>query len=367
MFYGLGSDGTVGANKNSIKIIGKETDSYTQGYFVYDSKKAGTVTVSHLRFGPNPIRRPYLVSHANFLACHNFSFLEKYDMLQYLVKGGTFLLTSEYSKDEVWDKLPGRVQNQIIDKKLSFFIIDAVKIAGQLGLGARINVIMQTAFFRISAVMDQVKAVQAIKGAIEKTYGSKGPKVVEMNNSAVDKALENIDKVDYPDKPTNPVVQINPIPNSAPDFVRDVTATLLKLEGHTVKVSQMPDDGVWPTATTQYEKRNIAVNIPVWNPETCIQCHRCSLVCPHGVIRPHPHSSPRKPRAARTLRASNTRFRSPPKTARGAGTACRIVRRRTRKLSRCSPRHPFGSPNQKTGSFSSAFPTPIRSCTTPRQ
>ncbi|MBD3322606.1 MAG: pyruvate:ferredoxin (flavodoxin) oxidoreductase [Chitinivibrionales bacterium] len=286
LFYGLGSDGTVGANKNSIKIIGKETDNYAQGYFVYDSKKAGAITVSHLRFGPNRIRRPYLITKANFLACHNFSFLEKYDMLQNLEDGGTFLLTSEYSKDDVWGHLPGRVQKQIIDKKLNMYIIDAIKIAYGLGLGARINVIMQTAFFRISNVMDQIAAVGAIKNAIEKTYGKKGEKVVSMNNTAVDKALENIEKVKIPDSVTNPIEPVKPVPDTAPDFVKNVTAKILKQEGHTVTVGEMPADGVWPVATTQYEKRNIAVQIPVWNPDVCIQCHRCSLLCPHATIRP---------------------------------------------------------------------------------
>lgn len=286
MFYGLGSDGTVGANKNSIKIIGKETDNYAQGYFVYDSKKAGAITVSHLRFGPKLIRRPYLITKANFVACHKFSFLEKYDMLQNIEDGGTFLLTSEFDNDTVWDKLPGMVQKQIVDKKVNFYVVNAIDIAAKLGLGARINVIMQTAFFRISQIMDEASATNSIKDAIQKTYGKKGEKVVEMNFSAVDEALKNIEKVDYPQEVTNEIKEITPVPDSAPDFVKEVTATLLKQEGHKIKTSQMPADGVWPTATTKYEKRNIAVEIPVWNPEACIQCGRCSILCPHGVIRP---------------------------------------------------------------------------------
>ncbi len=286
MFYGLGSDGTVGANKNSIKIIGTDTDNYAQGYFVYDSKKAGAVTVSHLRFGSDPIRAPYLISRANFIACHNFSFLEKFDMLQNLEEGGTFLLMSPYGTDEVWDKLPGRVQKQIIDKKAEFYIIDAMSIAEALGLGGRVNVIMQTAFFRISSVMDQVQAVKSIKTAIKKTYGRKGEKVVEMNNAAVDQAVEHIRKIEVPAAPTNPVDEIVPVPGDAPEFVKTVTARFLKQEGATLKVSEMPEDGTWPTGTTQYEKRNIAVSVPVWNPDACIQCGRCSLVCPHAAIRP---------------------------------------------------------------------------------
>ena len=288
MFYGLGADGTVGANKNSIKIIADKTDNFAQGYFEYDSKKAGAVTVSHLRFGKKPIRSPYLITSANFLACHNFSFLEKFDMLKNIVEGGTFLLTSSYKKGEVWQKLPGRVQKQIIDKKLKFFVIDAIKIAEELGLGARINTIMQTAFFKISKVIDEKTAVDAIKEAIKKTYGKKGDKIVKMNIDGVDKALNGIEEVQVSGKPSNPVLNIKCIAieeGTAPDFVKGITCKLIKREGASVKVSEMPVDGTWPTATTQYEKRNIAINIPLWNAETCIQCGRCSLVCPHAAIR----------------------------------------------------------------------------------
>ncbi|MBL7132373.1 MAG: pyruvate:ferredoxin (flavodoxin) oxidoreductase, partial [Candidatus Omnitrophica bacterium] len=288
MFYGLGADGTVGANKNSIKIIADETDNYTQGYFEYDSKKAGAATVSHLRFGRHLIRSPYLISSANFLACHNFSFLEKFDMLKNVIDGGAFLLTSIYGKNEVWQELPGRVQKQIIDKKLKFYVINAVKIAEELGLGARINTIMQTAFFKISKVIDEKTAIDAIKNAIKKTYGKKGEKVVNMNISAVDKALSSIEEVRVLDKLTSPVEDIKCIGMEgvdAPKFVKQVICKIIKREGRTVKVSEMPVDGTWPTATTQYEKRNIAVNIPLWNPDTCIQCGRCSLVCPHAAIR----------------------------------------------------------------------------------
>jgi pyruvate-ferredoxin/flavodoxin oxidoreductase len=285
LFYGLGSDGTVGANKNSIKIIGSETNNYAQGYFVYDSKKAGTVTVSHLRFGPDIIRSPYLITKANFIACHNFSFTERVDMLKNLVDGGIFLLTSPYDEKTVWEHLPGFMQKQIIDKKVKFYVIDAIKIAEALGLGGLINVIMQTAFFRISKVMDQVKAVEAIKYAIKKTYGKKGDSVVNKNTAAVDQAAAGIVEVSYPSAPTNPVIPISPVPADAPEFIQTVTAKILKAEGTDITVSQMPVDGTWPTATTQYEKRNIAVHIPVWNSQTCIQCGRCSLVCPHAAIR----------------------------------------------------------------------------------
>lgn len=285
MFYGLGSDGTVGANKNSIKIIAKKTDNYAQGYFVYDSKKAGAVTISHLRFGRKKIRSPYLISKANFLACHNFSFLEKYDMLKNVEKGGTFLLTSMYDKDEVWQHLPSKVQKQIIDKELKFYVIDAIDIAEEIGLGGRINVIMQTAFFKISGVMGQKESVEAIKEAVKTTYGKKGEKVVEMNIQAVDRALDSIQQVDVPSEPSAGQEAKHTVLESAPDFVRQTTAKIMKGEGDKVTVSEMPDDGTWPTGTTQYEKRNIAVNIPVWNSETCVQCGKCSMVCPHAVIR----------------------------------------------------------------------------------
>jgi pyruvate-ferredoxin/flavodoxin oxidoreductase len=286
LFYGLGSDGTVSANKNSMKIIADETENFTQGYFVYDSKKAGTITVSHLRFGKNPIRRPYLITKANFIACHNFSFLEKYNMLDNLQEGGCFLLTSEYDAATVWSKLPGRVQKQIIDKKAKFYIVDAIGIAAGIGLGPRINTIMQTAFFKISKVIDDKLAIDSIKYAIKKTYGKKGDAIVAKNYESIDKALTGIREVKVPAASTNPIEPIKVVPDDAPEFVRNVTARIIKQEGDQLPVSKIPADGVWPTATTQYEKRNIAVQIPVWNPAVCIQCHRCSLLCPHGTIRP---------------------------------------------------------------------------------
>ena len=284
MFYGLGSDGTVGANKNTIKIIGGETDNSTQGYFVYDSKKSGSMTVSHLRFGKNQIVAPYLINKANFIACHNFAFLDSYDMLANLDTGGTFLLTTSYNKDEIWDHLPALVQKQLIEKKAKFFIIDAVKLGMALGLGARINMIMQTAFFKISGILTKDEAITAIKDAIQETYGQKGDKIVQMNYSAVDGAVENIYEVQVPSKVTGH--QMPPIvPEEAPDFVKQVTAKMMEGRGEEIKVSEMPADGRWPTATTQWEKRNIAVQVSQWQPEACIQCGRCSLVCPHGCIR----------------------------------------------------------------------------------
>jgi len=285
LFYGLGADGTVGANKNSIKIIGENTDNYAQGYFVYDSKKAGAVTVSHLRFGKKPIRSPYLISSAKFVACHNFSFLEKYDMLTNIVEGGTFLLNSPFGPDEVWDNMPVEVQKQIIDKKLKFFVIDGIALAKELGLGARINMIMQTAFFVISDILPKDDAVKAIKDAILKTYGRKGEKVVNMNYAAVDAALENIHEVKYPNKATSKIKRPPIVPEHAPEFVQHVTAQIIAGKGDDLPVSAMPDDGTFPTGTTQYEKRNIAVEIPVWDENACIQCGICSIVCPHATIR----------------------------------------------------------------------------------
>lgn len=286
MFYGLGSDGTVSANKNSIKIISDKTENYTQGYFVYDSKKAGSITTSHLRFGKNPIRSPYLITSANFVACHNFSFVEKYNLLDSIQEGGTFLLESPYDKNTVWSKLPGRMQKQLIDKKVKFYIIDAIGIAQEIGLGARINTIMQTAFFKISKVIDENVAIDSIKYAIKKTYGKKGDAIVNMNIASIDKALDGIQSVSLPNAPTNPIVPLQVVPDDAPEFVKEVTAKIIKQEGDQLPVSMIPDDGVWPTGTTKFEKRNIAVDIPVWNEKTCIQCHRCSLVCPHAAIRP---------------------------------------------------------------------------------
>jgi pyruvate-ferredoxin/flavodoxin oxidoreductase len=285
MFYGLGADGTVGANRNSIKIIGELTDNYAQGYFVYDSRKAGAVTISHLRFGKQILRKPYLVSKADFVACHNPSFPEKFDMLSAAKEGATFLLTSSHGPDEVWDTLPQEVQKQIIERKLKFYVIDAISLAEELGLGARINVIMQTAFFKISNIILLDTAVKAIKDAIRKTYGKKGEKVVEMNNAAVDGTLDRVYEVEVAKKVTSKIKMRPPVPEDAPDFVKDVTAELIAFRGDKLPVSKMPVDGKFPSGTTQYEKRNIAVNIPVWEPDICIQCGLCSLLCPHGTIR----------------------------------------------------------------------------------
>ncbi|MGA7745104.1 MAG: pyruvate:ferredoxin (flavodoxin) oxidoreductase [Polyangia bacterium] len=285
LFYGLGSDGTVGANKNSIKIIGEEPRFYAQGYFVYDSKKAGAVTVSHLRFGPDVIRSSYLITEAQFLACHQWSFLERYDMLQYCQSGGVFLLNSVYGPDEVWDKLPQEVQKQIIDKKLRFFVIDAYKVAKETGMGARVNTIMQTCFFSISGVLPAEEAIAKIKKTIQKTYERKGPEVVQKNFKAVDQTVANLKQVNYPQKVSSSLKMPPIVAKEAPEFVHKVTAEIVAGRGDKLPVSAFPVDGTFPTDTARWEKRNIALEIPVWYPDLCIQCNKCTLVCPHASIR----------------------------------------------------------------------------------
>jgi pyruvate-ferredoxin/flavodoxin oxidoreductase len=285
MFYGLGADGTVGANKNSIKIIGTETDNFAQGYFVYDSKKAGAVTVSHLRFGPRPIRQTCLISSANFIACHQFLFLERYDMLFNADAGATFLLNSIYGPDEVWDHLPRSVQEQIIEKRLKFYVIDAYDVARETGMGVRINTIMQTCFFAISGVLPREEAITAIKRAIKKTYGKRGEAVVQKNYQAVDQSLANLHDVEVPDKATSTFDRPPAVAQEAPEFVQYVTAAIMARKGEELPVSAMPADGTYPTATTQWEKRNIALEIPVWDPDICIQCGKCVVACPHAAIR----------------------------------------------------------------------------------
>ncbi|MBN1824811.1 MAG: pyruvate:ferredoxin (flavodoxin) oxidoreductase [Candidatus Eisenbacteria bacterium] len=285
LFYGLGSDGTVGANKNSIKIIGEGTDNYAQGYFVYDSKKAGAVTVSHLRFGPKPIRSSYLVTKASFVACHQTVFLERYDMLRNLIPGGVFLLNCPWGPDEVWDHLPREVQEGLIAKKARFYVIDAYQVAGDSGMGGRINTVMQVCFFAISGVLPREEAIQAIKDSIKKTYGKKGEEVVKMNFAAVDNSIAHLHEVKYPEKATSGTRMPPPVPPEAPEFVRKVTAEILAGRGDSVPVSAFPADGTFPSGTTRWEKRNIALEIPVWDPETCIQCGKCSAICPHATIR----------------------------------------------------------------------------------
>ena len=309
LFYGLGADGTVGANKNSIKIIGEETENYAQGYFVYDSKKSGAITVSHLRFGPHPLHSSYLITSANFVACHQFSFLERIDMLKAAEPGATFLLNSPYGPDEVWDHLPRTVQRQIIDKKLRFFVIDGYQVAKDTGMGARVNTIMQTCFFAISGVLPREEAIAAIKHAIEKTYGKRGESVVRKNFAAVDEALSHLSEVKVPAQATSAFDMRPPVPAGAPEFVQKVTARIIAGEGDELPVSAMPIDGTFPTATTQWEKRNIALEIPEWDEILCIQCGKCVLVCPHAVIRAKVYDARHAEGAPPTFKAVPARWK----------------------------------------------------------
>lgn len=285
LFFGLGADGTVGANKNTIKIIGENTDLYAQGYFVYDSKKSGARTVSHLRFGPAPIRAPYLISKADFIACHQFNFIEKVEMLEFASEGATFLLNSPYDKNEVWSKLTGQVQKSIIDKKIRFYVIDATTVAKDTGMSGRINTIMQTCYFALSGVLPKEEAIKQIKKAIEKTYFKKGQKVIDQNFVAVDATLANLYEVNYPKQVSAAANELLTVSDKAPAFVKEVTAMMMAGHGDDIPVSKMTVDGTYPSGTTQWEKRNIADMIPVWEPGTCIQCGNCAYVCPHSVIR----------------------------------------------------------------------------------
>jgi pyruvate-ferredoxin/flavodoxin oxidoreductase len=285
LFYGLGADGTVGANKNSIKIIGEDTDLFAQGYFVYDSKKSGSMTTSHLRFGPRPIRSSYLITRANFIACHQFSFLERLNLLKYAEPGATFLLNSPFGPQDVWDKLPRTIQEEIIAGQLKFHVIDAYNVARETGMGGRINTIMQTCFFAISNVLPRDRAISAIKNAIRKTYGKRGQVVVDKNFAAVDQALANLFEVKVPVESLSAIDLQPPVPEQAPEFVRDVLGPIIQGDGDFLPVSKMPVDGTFPSGTSQWEKRNISLEIPEWDKELCIQCGKCVLVCPHAVIR----------------------------------------------------------------------------------
>jgi pyruvate-ferredoxin/flavodoxin oxidoreductase len=285
LFYGLGSDGTVGANKNSIKIIGEQTPNYAQGYFVYDSKKSGSMTTSHLRFGPNPIRSTYLITQASFVACHNFSFLEKMDVVEAAMPGAVFLLNSPYPAAEVWNHIPKSTQQEILRKKIEFYVIDGYEVAREAGMGTRINTIMQTCFFAISGVLPREEAIEQIKKAIYKTYGKRGEAVVAKNYAAVDAALAHLEKVTLPAGATANLDLIPAISSKAPEFVREVLGQIAGGHGDSLPVSALPAGGVFPTGTAQWEKRNIAQFIPVWDKDLCIQCGKCVMVCPHAVIR----------------------------------------------------------------------------------
>jgi pyruvate-ferredoxin/flavodoxin oxidoreductase len=285
VFFGLGADGTVGANKNTVKIIGDDTPLYAQGYFVYDSRKSGSMTTSHLRFDSRPIEATYLISDANFVACHQFDFLRKVDVLGKAEHGAAFLLNSPYGPDEVWDRLPIEVQQQIIDKDLTFYVVDATAVARDAGLGQRINTVLQTCFFALSDLLPQDEAVTAIKKAITKSYAKFGEVVVERNNAAVDGAVASLHRIDVPDTAGSHITMRRAVPTEAPDFVQRVTSMMLEDRGDLLPVSALPVDGTFPTGTTQFEKRSIAVDIPIFDPEICIGCAKCVLVCPHAAIR----------------------------------------------------------------------------------
>lgn len=285
LFYGLGADGTVGANKNSIKIIGEKTENYAQGYFVYDSKKSGAITVSHLRFGPQPIRSTYLVTRANFVACHQPFFLERYDMLTALAPGGTFLLNAPWSLEDVWTHLPRSVQQQLISKHAKFYVIDATKVARETGMGARINTIMQVCFFALSGILPRDEAIDAIKDSIRSSYGNKGEDVVRRNLNAIDQALAHLYEVTIPDDIVGTLEVAPAVSDDAPPFVRDVLGQIIAGRGNEIAVSALPCDGSYPTGTAKWEKRNLALEIPVWDEDICIQCGKCAIVCPHSTIR----------------------------------------------------------------------------------
>jgi pyruvate-ferredoxin/flavodoxin oxidoreductase len=310
VFYGLGADGTVGANKNSVKIIAEDAGRYAQGYFVYDSHKSGAQTVSHLRFGPDPIRSPYLIGSANFVACHQFHFLMKTDVLRLAATGATFLLNSPYGPDEVWDRLPRGAQEQIIARKLKFHVIDATAAAREVGLKNRTNTILQTCFFALSGVLPRDEAIDRIKQSIAKTYGRKGKRVVEQNYAAVDGALARLHEVKVPAKATSTLARPPIVPDTAPDFVRRVTARMMEGLGDDIPVSAMPVDGTFPSGTAMWEKRNVAEEVPVWREDMCIQCGQCSFVCPHSVIRAKYYDEAELENAPET-------FKSAPVNARG--------------------------------------------------
>jgi pyruvate-ferredoxin/flavodoxin oxidoreductase len=309
VFYGLGADGTVGANKNSIKIIGEETDLFAQGYFVYDSKKSGAMTVSHLRFGPHPIRSSYQIQEANFVACHQFQFLERIDMLELAAEGGTFLLNSPHEPETVWDHLPNRVQEQIITQSLTFYVVDANRVAAETGMGRRINTIMQTCFFNLAGVLPVEDALAAIKAGIRRTYGKRGEEIVAQNLSAVELARERLHKVDVPALADSAIEMRPVISNGGSEFVTSVTAKMLARQGDDLPVSALPVDGTYPSGTSKWEKRGIAMELPVWDTEMCIQCGKCVLICPHAVIRAKTVETEHLDRAPETFKHAPARWK----------------------------------------------------------
>jgi pyruvate-ferredoxin/flavodoxin oxidoreductase len=310
VFYGLGADGTVGANKNTVKIIAEDAGLYAQGYFVYDSHKSGAQTASHLRFGNEPIRAPYLIASASFVACHQFGFLERQDMLRLAEPGAVFLLNSPFGPEQVWDQLPRSVQQTLIDKRLRFFVIDATSVARDAGLGNLTNTILQTCFFAISGVLPREQALRHIKESINKTYGRKGDETVEKNHAAVDAALSHLHEVPLPARATNAHDLAAQVPATAPEFVRRVTAKMFAGMGDMIPVSAMPADGTFPSGTAAFEKRNVSDIVAAWDPESCIQCGQCAFVCPHSVIRSRYYNEDK-------LDGAPSSFKSAPVNARG--------------------------------------------------
>ncbi len=383
MFYGLGADGTVSANKNSIKIIGEETKNFAQGYFQYDSKKSGAVTVSHLRFGPKPILAPYQIAEgeASFLACHQFNFLEKHDMLRYARPNGIFLLNSIYGPDKVWDHLPAKVQEALIEKKLKFYIIDAYEVARKTNMGQRINTIMQTCFFAISGILPKDLAIEEIKKSIKKTYGKRGEAVIKQNYAAVDSAVQNMFQIDIPDKVTSKIPMLPPVPAEAPEYVRNVLGKMIDRRGDDVLVSEMPVDGTFPTGTTQWEKRNVALEIPVWNPDVCIQCGKCAFVCPHAAIRIKVYEKSELENAPETFKSTDAKFREfrdgwaftvqvAPEDCTGCGMCvenCPGKDRENpgRKAINMEPQQPLRKQEAENWSFFKALPNPDRKIFSP--
>jgi pyruvate-ferredoxin/flavodoxin oxidoreductase len=375
VFFGLGSDGTVGANKNSIKIIGEGTDNYAQGYFVYDSKKAGAMTVSHLRFGPQPIRSTYLIRQAEFVACHRFDLMHQMDVLSYAKPGGIFLLNSPGDPHEAWSRLPREIQEQIILKNLSFYAIDASTVARNVGMPGRINTIMQTCYFAISGVLPRDEAIAAIKYAIKKTYGKRGDAVVQKNYDAVDSTLANLIEVSYPDAPTS-THRLHPVvPEDAPDFVQRVTALMLAGKGDLLPVSAFPVDGTWPTGTTKWEKRNIAEEIPVWETDLCIQCNKCAIVCPHAAIRPKIYQPELLANAPATFKSTDFKMREYPgmlyslQVAAEDCTGCRLCvevcpakdkSNPSRKAVNMAPQFPLREAERENFDFFLKLPDPDR-------
>jgi pyruvate-ferredoxin/flavodoxin oxidoreductase len=371
VFYGLGADGTVGANKNSIKIIGEDTEAYAQGYFVYDSKKSGSVTVSHLRFGPRPIRAPYLITRASFVACHQFGFLERLDVLAAAEPGAVVLLNSPYGPAEVWDHLPRAVQERLIARRLRLFVIDGSRVAREAGMGRRLNTIMQTCFFAISGVLPRDQAVAAIKRAIEKTYGRRGEPVVRKNFAAVEAALAHLHEVPVPGCVTSTVERRPPVPAEAPAFVREVTARLIAGDGDLVPVSALPADGTYPSGTARWEKRNIAVEIPAWDEALCIQCGKCVLVCPHAVIRAKVYAPAALAKAPAAFKSAPARWREfgdarytlqvSPEDCTGCGLCVEVCPARSKSEARHKaidmvPRHPAHDAEAVSWSFFLGLP-----------